>query len=60
MALPLANEFGYTKEIEDRVLAPLPVSLVAIGKVLAGAGKGVAKAGANVKDVLLKAFAKKR
>jgi len=37
VALPLANEFGYTKEIEDRVLAPLPVSLVAIGKVVAGA-----------------------
>ncbi len=31
VALPLANEFGYTKEIEDRVLAPLPVSMVAIG-----------------------------
>ena len=27
VALPLANEFGYTKEIEDRVLAPLPVSM---------------------------------
>jgi len=37
VALPLANEFGYTKEIEDRVLAPLPVALVAIGKVVAGA-----------------------
>ena len=41
VALPLANEFGYTKEIEDRVLAPLPVSLVAIGKVVAGAIQGV-------------------
>jgi ABC-2 type transport system permease protein len=40
VALPLANEFGYTKEIEDRVLAPLPVSLVAIGKVVAGAIQG--------------------
>jgi ABC-2 type transport system permease protein len=37
VALPLANEFGYTKEIEDRVLAPLPVALVAGGKVVAGA-----------------------
>ena len=36
VALPLANEFDYTKEIEDRVLAPLPVSLVAVGKVVAG------------------------
>jgi ABC-2 type transport system permease protein len=41
VALPLANEFGYTKEIEDRVLAPLPVSLVAIGKVVAGAIQGI-------------------
>ena len=40
VALPLANEFGYTKEIEDRVLAPLPVSLVALGKVIAGAIQG--------------------
>ena len=41
VALPLANEFGYTKEIEDRVLAPLPVSMVAIGKVVAGAIQGI-------------------
>lgn len=41
VALPLANEFGYTKEIEDRVLAPLPVYLVAIGKVVAGAIQGL-------------------
>jgi ABC-2 type transport system permease protein len=41
VALPLATEFGYTKEIEDRVLAPLPVSLVAIGKVVAGAIQGI-------------------
>ena len=41
VALPLANEFGYTGEIEDRVLAPLPVSLVAVGKVVAGAIQGL-------------------
>jgi ABC-2 type transport system permease protein len=41
VALPLANEFGYTKEIEDRVLAPLPVSFVALGKVVAGAIQGL-------------------
>jgi ABC-2 type transport system permease protein len=40
VALPLSTEFGYTKEIEDRVLAPLPVSMVAIGKVIAGAIQG--------------------
>ena len=41
VALPLATEFGYTKEIEDRVLAPLPVALVAIGKIAAGAIQGI-------------------
>jgi ABC-2 type transport system permease protein len=40
VALPLANEFGYTKEIEDRVLAPLPVYQVALAKVLSGAIQG--------------------
>jgi ABC-2 type transport system permease protein len=37
VALPLVQEFGYTREIEDRVLAPLPVSLVAVEKIVAGA-----------------------
>ena len=41
VALPLATEFGYTKEIEDRVLAPLPVAMVAMGKVAAGAIQGL-------------------
>lgn len=36
VALPLVQEFGYTREIEDRVLAPLPVSLVAVEKIVAG------------------------
>lgn len=37
VALPMALEFGYTNEIDDRVLAPLPVSLVAAEKIVAGA-----------------------
>jgi ABC-2 type transport system permease protein len=41
VALPMVQEFGYTKEIEDRVLAPLPVWTVAIGKVTAGAIQGL-------------------
>jgi ABC-2 type transport system permease protein len=41
VALPMVQEFGYTKEIEDRVLAPLPVWLVAIEKVAAGAIQGL-------------------
>ena len=41
VALPMSTEFGYTKEIEDRVLAPMPVWLVAVGKVVAGAVQGL-------------------
>jgi ABC-2 type transport system permease protein len=41
VALPMVQEFGYTKEIEDRVLAPLPVWLVAVEKVAAGAIQGM-------------------
>jgi len=37
VALPLVQEFSYTKEIEDRVLAPMSVNLVGLGKVFAGA-----------------------
>ena len=37
VALPMVQEFGYTREIEDRVLAPLPVALVAFEKIVAGA-----------------------
>lgn len=37
VALPVVQEFGYTREIEDRVLAPLRVELVAVEKVVAGA-----------------------
>jgi ABC-2 type transport system permease protein len=41
VALPMVQEFGYTKEIEDRVLAPMPVSLVAFAKVVSGALQGL-------------------
>jgi ABC-2 type transport system permease protein len=41
LAFPLVQEFGYTREIEDRVLAPLPVWLVALEKVAAGALHGL-------------------
>ena len=37
VALPLVTEFGITREIEDRVLAPLPIELVAIEKIISGA-----------------------
>ena len=41
VALPLVQEFGFTKEIEDRVLAPLPIWGVALEKVTLGALQGV-------------------
>ncbi|MFN8034338.1 MAG: ABC transporter permease [Acidimicrobiia bacterium] len=41
VALPMVQEFGFTREIEDRVLAPLPVELVAIEKVVNGALNGM-------------------
>ena len=37
VALPLVSEFGYTREIDDRVLAPLPVWAVGLEKIGAGA-----------------------
>jgi ABC-2 type transport system permease protein len=40
VALPMSTEFGYTREIEDRVQAPCPIWLVAVAKVLSGAVQG--------------------
>ena len=52
VALPLSNEFGGTKEIEDRIMAPVPVHLVALEKVLFGAAQSVL-AGAIVLPMVL-------
>jgi ABC-2 type transport system permease protein len=41
VALPMSTEFGYTREIEDRVQAPCPIALVAIAKVLSGSVQGI-------------------
>jgi ABC-2 type transport system permease protein len=41
VAMPMSTEFGYTREIEDRVQAPCPIWLVAVAKVLSGAAQGV-------------------
>jgi ABC-2 type transport system permease protein len=41
VALPLVQEFSYTREIEDRVMAPLPVWAVAVGKIVSGAIQGL-------------------
>jgi ABC-2 type transport system permease protein len=37
VAMPLIAEFQFTREIEDRLLAPMEISWVAVEKVLAGA-----------------------
>ncbi len=44
VALQLSSEFGYTREIEDRVQAPCPIWLVALAKVLSGAAQGALSA----------------
>jgi ABC-2 type transport system permease protein len=44
VALQLSTEFGYTREIEDRVQAPCPIWLVAAAKVLSGAAQGLVAA----------------
>jgi ABC-2 type transport system permease protein len=40
-ALPLVIEFSFTKEIEDRLLAPLPTGLVALEKIVFSALRGL-------------------
>ena len=44
VAMQLAQEFGFTREIEDRVQAPCPIWLVAVSKVLSGAAQGLISA----------------
>ena len=41
VALPMVADFGWTREIEDRLLAPVPIGLVALEKVLSGVAQGV-------------------
>ena len=41
VALPLVQEFGYTREIDDRVMAPLPVWAIAVEKITSGAVQGL-------------------
>jgi ABC-2 type transport system permease protein len=44
VALPLVQEFGYSKEIEDRILAPLPTKLVGVQKIVTGMLQGLVAA----------------
>jgi ABC-2 type transport system permease protein len=41
VALPMVQDFGWTKEIEDRLLAPVPTQLVAAEKIVAGVLQGI-------------------
>jgi ABC-2 type transport system permease protein len=41
VALPMVQDFGWTKEIEDRLLAPVPTQLIAAEKIIAGMLQGV-------------------
>ena len=43
VALPLVQEFGFTREIEDRVMAPLPVWAVAARQALGRRGPGAGR-----------------
>lgn len=45
VALPLAQDFGITREIDDRVMCPLPVAAVAIEKIVFSAMQSVIAAG---------------
>jgi ABC-2 type transport system permease protein len=40
-AFPLIVDFSWTKEIEDRLLSPIPLALVAVEKVVFGAIRGL-------------------
>ena len=44
VALPMMQDFGFTKEIEDRLLSPVPITLIAIEKVVAGVLQGIVAA----------------
>ncbi|MHB1209733.1 MAG: ABC transporter permease [Acidimicrobiales bacterium] len=44
VALQMSQEFGFTREIEDRVQAPCPIWLVAMEKVISGALQGMISA----------------
>ncbi len=52
VALPLSIELGATREIEDRVLAPIPLATVPLAKVAFGAFQG-ALAGAIIFPIII-------
>jgi ABC-2 type transport system permease protein len=44
VALPLSQEFGVTREIDDRVMTPLPIEAVAIEKIIFSALQSIVAA----------------
>jgi len=44
VAMPLIADFGFTKEIEDRLLAPVPIEVIALEKLIAGILQGAVTA----------------
>jgi ABC-2 type transport system permease protein len=44
VTLPMVQDFGWSKEIEDRLLAPIPTTLVAVEKVVVGVLQGIVAA----------------
>ncbi|EWC59547.1 ABC-type multidrug transport system, permease component [Actinokineospora spheciospongiae] len=46
--MPLIMDFSWTREIEDRLLAPIPISWVAVEKILFGALRGIIAAAVMV------------
>jgi ABC-2 type transport system permease protein len=44
VALPMVADFGWTREIEDRLLAPVSTRLVAAEKIVAGSLQGIVSA----------------
>jgi len=41
VALPMVADFGWTREIEDRLLAPISIELIALEKIVSGVIQGL-------------------
>ena len=41
VALPMVQDFGWTREIEDRLLAPVPLRVIALEKIVLGVIQGL-------------------
>ena len=44
VALPMITDFGFTREIEDRLLAPAPIRMIALEKMVSGMLQGTLSA----------------